>query len=112
VLAQIQLLLFATLSVVFLMRTGLYPPEVPGVNIDAEWLYRRLLPRLATGALAGGRALRAAALTRVGRLAWHLRRGVYRLHGPDGTLAGNWRTGNMAFWTTLILGAFLLLAYL
>ena len=58
VLTQIQLLLFATLSVTALMLTRLYPPEVPGVNIDAEWTYRKLLPAFGRVALTLGRRAR------------------------------------------------------
>ncbi|WP_025772510.1 Na(+)/H(+) antiporter subunit D [Thioalkalivibrio sp. HK1] len=42
VIAQLQLLLFSALVFVWLQRTGLYPPCVPSVNLDIEWLWRRL----------------------------------------------------------------------
>ena len=41
VLAQIQLLLFSALAFVWLKLSGIYPPELRSVNIDAEWVYRR-----------------------------------------------------------------------
>ncbi len=41
VLAQIQLLLFSALAFVWLKLSGIYPPELRGTNIDAEWVYRR-----------------------------------------------------------------------
>ena len=44
VLAQLQLLFFSALAFVWLNKQGLYPPELHSVNIDAEWLYRKLLP--------------------------------------------------------------------
>ena len=44
-LTQIQLLFFSALAFVWLNKQGLYPPELRSVNLDAEWLYRRLLPR-------------------------------------------------------------------
>ena len=44
VLAQIQLLLFSALAFVWLKLSGIYPPELRGINIDAEWIYRRWLP--------------------------------------------------------------------
>ena len=47
VLAQCQLLFFSALAFVLLKLFRLYPPELPGVNIDADWFYRRALPRLA-----------------------------------------------------------------
>lgn len=44
VLAQLQLLFFSALAFVWLNLRGLYPPELRSVNIDIEWLYRKLLP--------------------------------------------------------------------
>ncbi len=44
VLSQLQLLFFSALAFLWLRLSGLYPPELPSVNLDAEWLYRRLLP--------------------------------------------------------------------
>ena len=44
VLAQIQLLLFSALAFVWLKLSGIYPPELRSMNIDAEWVYRRGLP--------------------------------------------------------------------
>lgn len=41
VLAQIQLLLFSALAFVWLKLSGIYPPELRGLNIDAEWVYRK-----------------------------------------------------------------------
>tara|TARA_B100000686_G_C16750064_1_gene951907 strand:- start:25 stop:1722 length:1698 start_codon:yes stop_codon:yes gene_type:complete len=46
VLVQLQLLLFAALCFVVLRVTKLEPPERSGVNLDAEWTYRWLLPIL------------------------------------------------------------------
>ncbi len=46
VLAQVQLLLFSALAFVWLKLSGIYPPELRGVNIDAEWTYRKGLKDL------------------------------------------------------------------
>ncbi len=45
VLSQMQLLLFSALAFTILMRTGIYPPELRSINLDADWLYRRLIPQ-------------------------------------------------------------------
>ncbi|MBT3172933.1 MAG: hypothetical protein HN333_16065, partial [Rhodospirillaceae bacterium] len=42
VLSQLQLLFFSALAFAWLNLAGLYPPELPSVNLDADWLYRRL----------------------------------------------------------------------
>ena len=41
VLTQLQLLLFASLSVVVLMKTGTYPPELVRENLDFDVIYRK-----------------------------------------------------------------------
>ena len=53
VVTQCQLLFFSALAFTLLKLYGLYPPELPGVNIDADWTYRWLLPRAARRARAG-----------------------------------------------------------
>ena len=40
VLTQTQLLFFSALAFVWLNLKGLYPPELPSVNLDVDWLYR------------------------------------------------------------------------
>ncbi|MBF0621701.1 MAG: Na(+)/H(+) antiporter subunit D [Magnetococcales bacterium] len=44
VLTQVQLLFFSALAFVLLKKYNIYPPELVSTNIDAEWLYRRMLP--------------------------------------------------------------------
>ena len=46
VVTQLQLLLFSALAFGWLMRSGLYPPELNSTNLDFDWSYRYLLPRL------------------------------------------------------------------
>ena len=46
VIGQLQLLIFAMLAFVFLMRAGLYPPEIPSTVLNADWFYRRLAPAI------------------------------------------------------------------
>ncbi len=53
VIVQVQLLLFSALAFAWLKLTGIYPPELRSTNLDADWLYRRLGPRLAEAAAAG-----------------------------------------------------------
>jgi multicomponent Na+:H+ antiporter subunit D len=36
---------------------------------------------------------------------------VYHHHGPEGVLARTWPTGQMAFWATVMLAAYLVLSY-
>ena len=112
VVAQIQLLFFSALAFTWLKLTGLYPPELPSLNIDAEWLYRRLAPRLIAGLVAIGRpidlALRRVAIHRVERAI----AGVFRVHGPDGRIARTWETGSKVLTVTLLFALVLVFTYL
>lgn len=46
VLTQLQLLLFSALAFVWLNKQGLYPPELKSVNLDVEFLFRKLMPSI------------------------------------------------------------------
>ncbi len=48
-LTQLQLLFFSALAFVWLNKKGLYPPELKSVNLDFEWLYRKVLPTTGHG---------------------------------------------------------------
>lgn len=112
VLTQSQLLFFSVLAVCWLMLSGLYPPEIPGVNIDAEWVYRKLAPVaiLRIGAVVG--ALRTAAAAQAQRWLERFILQIYRHHGPDGVMARTWATGNTVLWVAFLLGAYLLIYFL
>ncbi|GMV07651.1 MAG: hypothetical protein AMXMBFR53_39260 [Gemmatimonadota bacterium] len=109
VLTQLQLLVFGILAVVVLIRSGIYPPELRAVNIDAEWSYRWLAPRVVRGVGAAvarvDGAVRGAALGLVrGGLAL-----TARGHGPAGPLSRTWPTGSMVLWVAVLLGVSLIL---
>jgi multicomponent Na+:H+ antiporter subunit D len=59
-----------------------------------------------------GGAIRLDALQRLHRRLDRFLGQIYRHHGPQGILARTWPTGSMAFWTTLLLGAYLIAYYL
>ena len=107
VLTQVQLLMFAILGVVFLHRTGRYPDEIPSVNLDIEWLWRKALPataRAVTGVLA-------AASSVVGRTFAAMTR--YEVVAGSGrglrlALARDWPTGSMVLWVAVFLALMLL----
>jgi multicomponent Na+:H+ antiporter subunit D len=111
VITQLQLLMFSALAFSVLMRTGLYPPELRSTNLDFDWIYRRVLPRLLLGIggliqdVWGGFVGRAQ--TRIQRIIST----VYRHHGPQGTLARTWPTGSMVLWVAVLLFVMLVFYY-
>jgi multicomponent Na+:H+ antiporter subunit D len=54
----------------------------------------------------------AAFATRVLRNAERFIETLYRHYGPRGIFARTWPTGNMAFWTTVLLAGYLVVFYL
>jgi len=109
---QLQLLLFALLAFVFLMRTGIHPPEVRAVNLDFDVVYRRFLPVM---------------ITRIGMLIDKIWSGLigfalakvktvidsfYNSHGPEGRMASVWPTGAMVLWISILLTITLLVNFI
>ncbi len=46
VVEQTQLLFFSALAFIWLQLKGLYPPELKSTNLDSDWFYRKLWPRI------------------------------------------------------------------
>ncbi len=112
VLTQCQLLFFSALAFTYLKLSGLYPPEMVGLNVDAEWLYRRLLPASVRRFLAVfgpmDHAIRHAALRGVQKvIVW-----IFRHHGPEGVLAATLPAGSMVLWVVAVLAAVLVLYFI
>lgn len=114
VVTQLQLLMFSALAFSVLMRTGIYPPELRSVNLDADWTYRRLGPRLIGSGGAAG--VVRAVLDRTGELGSAGRRRALallrRYYSPRGLLGEPWPTGTTILWAALLLLAYLVLRYL
>ncbi len=112
VVTQLQLLFFSALAFAILMRTGVYPPEMRSINLDTDWIYRKLLPRFA------GWAAGIVAVFWTGKLAFWQRQinraisGLYQSYGPEGRMASTWPTGSMVIWIAVLLGATLIINFL
>jgi multicomponent Na+:H+ antiporter subunit D len=109
---QLQLLTFAALAFVVLMKTGLYPDEKRSTNLDFDWVYRRMLP-----AIVGGVASIVSGVDRWVRsdVIAVIRSLVHRAKnsfGETGLLGRAWSTSAMTFWATLMLAVYLMMYYL
>ena len=110
VITQLQLLMFAALAFCVLLRKGWYPPEIRSVNLDSDWLYRRLAPRI-VGAVSGivvrlDQGIRAAFM----QLMRAFLQRVATLNSDNGLLARNTSIGSMVAWVVLFLALLLMLA--
>lgn len=108
IIYQLQLLGFSGL-VFFMALKWLQPRDT--ITLDVDWLWRRPGPALArfldrfSGYTWQWFAdLVAAGATRLYRL-------MLSHHGPEGIFGRTWPTGLMAFWTTVMLGAVVILSY-
>lgn len=109
VVFQLQLLLFSGLA--FFMMLGLLKRTLT-ITLDLDWLWRHLGPAIFRRLDAVGARTRTVLLTQLEHRAGELKSLLSRHHGPDGILGRTWPTGTMAFWTTLMLAAYLILAYI
>lgn len=111
VITKTQLLAFSILAFTLLIRKGWYPAEMPSTNLNTDWFYRKPGAAIVRGL--------ATAAARIGELASNIVVGsasrlsslAHRHHGPDGVFGRSWPTGAMAFWMTVMLAAYLIMAY-
>jgi multicomponent Na+:H+ antiporter subunit D len=104
ILQQLQLLTFAVFAFMLLKWLKLYPPERPGVILDAEWIWRKGLPQLAR-VLARPAGAPAKATRSVGRAALRGVMGAARqVFASDGAVARKVPLAATAVWTLAILG--------
>lgn len=112
IVGQMQLLLAALFAFTFLVRFKLYPAEVPGVNLDTDWFYRKagndfvrwswkMFDRM-MGALGHVRA----------RIRGRLGDRLFNVFSPAGAFSRDIPSGLLAIWTSVLLGIVLLIAYL
>jgi len=111
VLAQAQLLFFSALAFAWLNLSGRYPPELPSVNLDVDWIYRRVLPSVVGGVVAGLTAVRRSWIVASIRLFDRVMVIVFHYHGPHGVLARTWPIGGAVIWVLVLLAGFLVIYY-
>ena len=108
IVLQLQLLLFA--GFVFFATLALHRPART-ITLDVDWFWRRLgaaaITGLDRGVLSAWQVVMDGAAAMIRRIIER----VYAYLGPAGPLARTWPTGLMTFWTTVLLGAVLILAY-
>jgi multicomponent Na+:H+ antiporter subunit D len=112
VITQLQLLLFSALAFTVLMLTGLYPPELRSVNLDADWLYRRAAPAffrdlgLVTGQIWNGLLGAGIGFVRMSIAT------AIRICGPHGPVGGAMSIGSGVALVIALLLASLVFAFI
>ena len=112
VITMLELLLFAGLAFIVLMRLGVYPPELPSVNVDSDWVYRKLAPPV----VRDGYDLAHYARVKAWNGALAVRDAFLQLLAihhtpPRGRLGEPWSPSATTLWAALLLGIVLLLHY-
>lgn len=112
VLTQLQILFFAIGAVVAFKLWKIYPDEVPSVNLDADWVYRRVAPAVVRGVGGAVTAIDTAFREAVLGTIREALRSAFKAHGPRGVLARTWPVGSMVLWVSIMLTAFLVFQFL
>ena len=111
VIAQLQLLFFSAMAFVGLKLTGLYPPELRSVVLDAEWTYRKLLPRifsrLSNGLVIADRTIREDVMLGLEKTIAK----ISFIHGPEGMLGRTNTMGTSVAAVAVMLAIFLVLNF-
>jgi multicomponent Na+:H+ antiporter subunit D len=111
VITQMQLLFFSALAFTLLMVAGLYPPELKLVNLDADWLVRRLGKAMAPGIGSAVMLAWSSLLSVLREAAEGVGGYMWRTHGPRGILSRAWPTGATVMWIGVLLAVYLLINY-
>lgn len=109
VLSQLQLLFFSALAFVWLNKQGLYPPELHSTNLDAEWIYRKVLPAGIHRGMIFLRNAKESAITTAIAPMHSIRNSFSQSSIAKYHLSESWPTGSMVFWISIIFVAYLLL---
>ena len=111
VVTQLQLLVFALLAFAVLALRHLETPQLRCVNVDTDWVYRKLLPATVRGFTHIGAPLRDVGLGSLKLFAFGLMAIAEILNGPGGVFGKGWRTSSGALLVALFLGLFLWFQY-
>ncbi len=111
VLAQMQLLCFALLAFVWLMKSGIHPPEIKAVNLDADWLYRRATPTLYARVSTGIASVWHVMAKQTDHVLQRIRRVLVTVGQPGGLLARGWSINSMVFIIIVLMTVVLLFNY-
>ena len=108
VIMQTQLLFFAVLSFAFLARRHWETPELPSVNVDFDWTYRKLLPAIVRGFVSVGGPIKEGFFDGAKSLVGSAISVLQVYHGPGGTFGRTWMTGGSVLMIVVLLAGYLI----
>ena len=111
VIGQLQLLCFALLAFVVLMRSGIHPPEIRAVNLDVDWIYRRLIPIFYNIIHVATVKFFTYFNSVINDFIQLTIKGLYKLLGPKTGVSRMRGVGSMVVWVAILLGVSLISSY-
>ena len=111
VIGQLQLLCFALLAFVVLMRSGIHPPEIRAVNLDVDWIYRRLIPTFYNIIHVATVRFFTYFDSVINDFIQLTIKGLYKLLGPETGVSRMRGVGSMVVWVAILLGVSLISSY-
>ncbi len=111
VISQSQLLFFSALAFALLMINGLYPPEKKLINLDADWLYRKVGLKLYRLISKRTETIGNTAETIFVNLVDAILSQARNIGRPGGTLERTWSTRTGVLWVLALLVIYLLIFY-
>ena len=111
VIGQLQLLCFALLAFVVLMRSGIHPPEIRAVNLDVDWIYRRLIPTFYNIIHVATVRVFTYFDSVINDFIQLTIKGLYKLLGPETGVSRMRGVGSMVVWVAILLGISLISSY-
>ncbi len=110
VVNQLQLLLFSALAFTWLMRTGVYPPELRSTNLDFDVVYRLGIPILIQAVAKPLKLIDQIIRTNFIRIFKYFVSSISGYSNYSGAFARSVGAGSMVFWVLTMLVGYLLIS--
>jgi multicomponent Na+:H+ antiporter subunit D len=103
---QLQLLLFSGLAFFLMLK---YLKRTLTLTLEFDWFWRKFSKILIKEFDIHAERTASNIMNKYIKIFDKTIKTLYKHHGPSGILGRTWPTGNMAFWTTVILASYLII---
>ncbi len=104
VVTQYQLLFAAMLGFAVLWRKGWYPAEIPSLNLDSDWVYRKLIPTIWGAVLSTLGQVKEAWDNFISQSWGNLQHWMKQEMGPKAPIGSNFSTSSSMLGIVALLG--------